>query len=70
MMKDDLEFLYQKIIQENGILYICGSEKMGKQVLNIVEDIFKTYLNVPPYNAYKKVTELEKNHKIYKELWG
>lgn len=53
-----------------GVMYICGSTKMGKDICNIVENMFKKVKKVAPYMAYKKVAELEKNNQIVKELWG
>jgi NADPH-ferrihemoprotein reductase len=46
----------------NGVMYICGSAQMGRDICNVVEDMFKKVKKVMPYMAYKKVNELEKKH--------
>ena len=41
MMTEDMNDLHDLLIKKKGILYLCGSESMGKAVLNVIEDIFK-----------------------------
>jgi len=43
-----------------GVMYICGSAQMGKDICNVIEEMFKKVKKVMPYLAYKKVIELEK----------
>lgn len=54
----------------NGTVYICGSSKMGKDVTNCLEDMYKQVKKVMPYLAYRKVNELEQQGLLVKELWG
>lgn len=42
------------------MIYVCGSQKMGKDIANALEAMFKQIKKVAPYMAYKKVNDLEK----------
>ena len=42
----------------DGVIYVCGSSNMGKDVTNKIEDMYKQLENVQPYMAYKKISDL------------
>jgi NADPH-ferrihemoprotein reductase len=44
-----------------GVIYICGSQQMGTDILNVVSEMFKKVQKVAPYMAFKKVKDLEKS---------
>ncbi|CAD8213300.1 unnamed protein product [Paramecium octaurelia] len=65
----DVEFLNQ-FLESGGVIYVCGSTQMGRDVQIAIENMFKQARKVMPYLAYRKVNELEEQKIFVKELWG
>ncbi|CAD8173014.1 unnamed protein product [Paramecium octaurelia] len=42
-------------LQMEGIIYICGSAQMGRDITNKIQDMFKQIENIAPYLAFKKL---------------
>jgi len=54
------ELVIKQISENNGYFYICGSTKMGADVMTVLKEFIGE-------DGYK---ELEKSKRLIKELWG
>ncbi|CAD8152967.1 unnamed protein product [Paramecium octaurelia] len=57
-------------LQMEGIICICGSAQMGRDITNKLQDMYKQIENIAPYLAFKNISELEQKHQLITELWG
>ncbi|CAD8174164.1 unnamed protein product [Paramecium pentaurelia] len=65
----DLNQIHSHLSME-GIIYICGSSQMGRDITNKIQDMYKDIENIAPYLAFKKISELEQKQQLITELWG
>ena len=45
----------------DGVLYICGSTELGRDIQVKISDMFEYFENCDPYQTDQKVNELEEN---------
>ncbi|CAD8136256.1 unnamed protein product [Paramecium pentaurelia] len=64
-----IDQLYQHF-QMDGILYICGSIELGRDIQVKIADMFEYFENTDPYLTDQKIRELEENSQILTEYWG
>ena len=60
MIRKERELIVRSIRDDKGYFYICGNQKMGHDV----QDILKEFLGEEELKA------LEKEKRFIKELWG
>ncbi|CAD8153824.1 unnamed protein product [Paramecium pentaurelia] len=65
----DLNQIHSHLTME-GLIYICGSSQMGRDITNKIQDMYKQIENIAPYMAFKKISELEQKQQLITELWG
>ncbi|CAD8149685.1 unnamed protein product [Paramecium octaurelia] len=65
----DLNQIHSHLTME-GMIYICGSSQMGRDITNRIQDMYKQIENIAPYLAFKKISELEQKQQLITELWG
>ncbi|CAD8052604.1 unnamed protein product [Paramecium sonneborni] len=64
-----IDQLYQHFNMD-GILYICGSTDLGRDIQMKISDMLENYENSDPYQTDQKINELEENSQIITEFWG
>ncbi|CAK56074.1 unnamed protein product (macronuclear) [Paramecium tetraurelia] len=64
-----IDELYQHF-QMDGLLYICGSTELGRDIQVKIADMFEYFENIDPYLTDQKIKELEENSQILTEYWG
>ncbi len=68
MEKHEDEIRYY-LLNTEALFFICGSEKMGRDINNVLIDIIKRNGGTP-YAAMNKIKDFEKGGRIVKEIYG
>jgi sulfite reductase alpha subunit-like flavoprotein len=69
LMEKNQEEIKAYLLEKEAVFYICGSEKMGRDVNNVFISIIKK-TGVTPYAAMNKIKTMEKAGRIMKEIYG
>ncbi|CAK56687.1 unnamed protein product (macronuclear) [Paramecium tetraurelia] len=69
LLKRNSEELYNQILNDKVVIYICGSTSMGNSVQNLIKEILSTNGNWTEHEAEEKIQSMEKQKLLIKELW-
>lgn len=70
ILKKNYDDLYDFIKNRNGVIYICGATQMGKDVIEVMENVWMEKELKTKEQAKEEIKSLESKKQLIKELWG
>ncbi|CAD8077780.1 unnamed protein product [Paramecium primaurelia] len=69
LLKHNSEELFNQIINDKVVIYICGSTNMGNSVQHLIKEILIKYSNWSEHEAEERIQNMQKQKFLIKELW-
>ncbi|CAD8213564.1 unnamed protein product [Paramecium pentaurelia] len=69
LLKHNSEELFNLIINDKVVIYICGSTNMGNSVQHLIKEILIKYSNWSEHEAEERIENMQKQKFLIKELW-
>jgi sulfite reductase alpha subunit-like flavoprotein len=76
-LKKNKKLIYELIMYKKAFIYICGSVEMSKDVINIILDVIRDYMNDDDKDKYEfdhpddyLNNYLIKNKRLQREIWN
>lgn len=70
LLREDMDYIANAIVEKNAVVYVCGSRAVGEAVKDFIIEMYREKMNMIPYLAYSKISELEDSKRLLMEVWG